>query len=281
MAANCSEFVGIFSSEARKQGSVERSEVGSYTPYNLLILHNFRSKFCDFATKNYFAIGLMKKIPNHLGIILDGNRRWAKKRNLPVFEGHKKGREVVKKIIKASKNKGIKILTLFVFSTENWKRPKKEVNYIMDLIKTIKDIREIDKQGIRVVIIGQRERLSKGVQKAIWNIEKITKNNKEMILNIALSYGGRAEIVEAIKNIIKKRIPLEKINENIISKNLWTSDLDLIIRTGKEKRISNFLIWQAAYSELYFFDKYWPDFTEKDLDKALHEYSPQCRRFGR
>ena len=223
---------------------------------------------------------MKKKTPHHLGIILDGNRRWAKERNLPVFEGHKKGREKVKKIIKACKNKGIKILTLFVFSTENWKRPKKEVDYLMELIKGIIGLKELDKQGIKVVVIGQKEKLSNGIQKVIENAEKITKNNKAMILNIALSYGGRAEIVEAIKNIIKKKISLEKIDEDIISKNLWASDLDLIIRTGKEKRISNFLIWQAAYSEIFFFDKYWPDFTEKDLDKAINEYSRHLRRFG-
>ncbi|MCK4453797.1 di-trans,poly-cis-decaprenylcistransferase [Candidatus Parcubacteria bacterium] len=224
---------------------------------------------------------MKKKIPYHLGIILDGNRRWAKEKNLPVFDGHKKGREVVKNIIKASKNKGIKILTLFVFSTENWKRPKKEINYLMYLIKSILDVKDLDKQGIKVVVIGQKQRLSKDLQKAIRRIEKITKNNKNMILNIALSYGGRAEIVEAIKNIIKKKISLEKINEDVISKNLWTADLDLIIRTGKEKRISNFLIWQAAYSEIFFFDKYWPDFTEKDLDTALYEYFLHHRRFGK
>ncbi len=223
----------------------------------------------------------MKNIPNHLGIILDGNRRWAKEKNLPVFEGHKKGMEKVKKIIKACKKRGIKVLTLFVFSTENWKRTKKEINYLMDLIKSIKDIAEFDKYGIRVIIIGQRDRLYRDVQKAIKDVENRTKNNKAMILNIALSYGGRAEIVEAIKNIIKKKISLKKINEDVISKNLWTSDLDLIIRTGKEKRISNFLIWQAAYSEIFFFDKYWPDFTEKELDKALNEYSNHLRRFGK
>ncbi|MGB2761993.1 MAG: polyprenyl diphosphate synthase [Minisyncoccales bacterium] len=224
---------------------------------------------------------MKNKTPYHLGIILDGNRRWAKEKNLPVFEGHKKGREVVKKIIKACKNKGIKILTLFVFSTENWKRPKKEINYLMELIKGVILLKELDKQGIRVVIIGQKDRLSQDVQKVIKDIENRTKNNKAMILNIALSYGGRVEIVEAIKNIIKKKIPVKKITEDVISKNLWASELDLIIRTGKEKRISNFLIWQAAYSELYFCEKFWPDFTENDLDKALDEYCLHKRRFGK
>lgn len=223
-----------------------------------------------------------KKIPYHLGIILDGNRRWAMRKKLPALEGHKRGLDKVKKIIKCCKDKGIKILTLFIFSTENWKRAKREVNYLMGLAQRAakENLDEFQKEGIRVRVIGQKERLSKSLQGAIGKIEKTTENNKEMILNLALSYGGRAEIIKVIQDIIKKRISPKKITENIISKNLWTSDLDLIIRTGKEQRISNFLIWQAAYSELYFSQKYWPDFTEKDLDKALFDYARRQRRFG-
>jgi len=223
------------------------------------------------------------KIPNHLGIILDGNRRWAKERGLSPFEGHKRGLEVVKKVIRWSKDRGIKILTLFVFSTENWKRTKIEVNFLMRLAKRAFGgslRKEIHKKGIRIRVIGQKEKLARSLQKAITEAEELTKNNKDMIVNFALSYGGRTEIVEAIKNIIQKKISPEKINEEIIKENLWTSDVDLIIRTGKEQRISNFLIWQAAYSELYFSKKYWPDFTEKDLDLALREYSRRQRRFG-
>jgi len=223
------------------------------------------------------------EIPNHLGIILDGNRRWAEERGLSVSDGHKKGTETVEKIAKHCKKKGIKILTLFAFSTENWKRPKKEVSFLMDLGKKAlsKDFKELAKDGMRIKVIGQRNRLPKLLQGAIEGIERFSKNNKDMVLNIALSYGGRAEITEAIKNIIKKKIPLEKITEKVVSENLWTSDLDLLIRTGKEQRISNFLIWQAAYSEIYFFKKYWPDFTEKDLDKILEDYYQRQRRFGK
>jgi len=225
----------------------------------------------------------MKNIPSHLGIILDGNRRWAKERNLPAFEGHRIGLETAKKIIKYAKEKGVKVLTLFVFSSENWKRPKIEVDYLMKLLGQAlsgANSKELDKQGIRVRVIGQREKLPKDLQKKIKETEEKTKNNKGMTLNFALSYGGRAEIVEAIKKIIKSKVNIEKITEKTISQNLWTSDLDLIIRTGKEQRISNFLIWQAAYSELYFYPKYWPDFKEKDLDNAFADYASRQRRFG-
>ena len=223
------------------------------------------------------------KIPYHLGIILDGNRRWAKERGLPYFVGHRQGLETAKKIINYCKEKGIKILTLFVFSTENWKRSPKEVNYLMRLAKKAisNHFKHLHKNKIKVKVIGQREKLPRSLQKEIIKIEEQTKNNKEMTVNFALSYGGRAEIVEAIKKIIEKKIPPEKITEATLGENLWTSDVDLIIRTGKEQRISNFLIWQAAYSEFYFCPKYWPDFTEKDLDLALADYARRQRRFGR
>ncbi len=225
----------------------------------------------------------MSNTPNHLGIILDGNRRWAKEKGLPAFEGHRRGREVTKKVVKWVKDKGIRILTLFVFSTENWKRTKKEVDFLMNLLEQTfneKGIGDLNKEGIRIKIIGQKEKLPSSLQKKIKEIEEMTKNNKRMLLNFALSYGGRAEIIDAVKNIIKKEISPDKINEEVMKENLWTSDVDLIIRTGKEQRISNFLIWQAAYSELYFSDKYWPEFTEKDLGEALKEYSIRRRRFG-
>jgi undecaprenyl diphosphate synthase len=224
------------------------------------------------------------QVPHHLGIILDGNRRWAKERNLPLFEGHKKGAEVVKEAITWCKERGIKVLTLFVFSTENWNRPKNETNYLMKLLRQIfakKNIDKTHKENIRVRIIGQTDRFSKSFQEAIKNFEQLTQHNTGMVLNFALSYGGRAEIVQAIKNIIKNKVPLEKINEEVIKENLWTSDVDLVIRTGKEQRISNFLIWQTAYSELYFLPKYWPDFTEEDLDEAISEYNKRQRRFGK
>lgn len=223
------------------------------------------------------------QIPNHLGIILDGNRRWAEERGLPYFEGHRRGLETLKKIINYCKEKGIKILTLFVFSTENWKRGKEEVNYLMKLAqKAVSNyFKHFHKNKIRVKVIGQKEKLAKSLQREIAKIEESTKGNREMTVNFALSYGGRAEIVEAIKKIVKRKVPPQRITENTIKENLWISDVDLIIRTGKEQRISNFLIWQAAYSELYFYPKYWPDFTKEDLDKAIAEYGRRQRRFGR
>ena len=224
-----------------------------------------------------------RNIPKHLGVIIDGNRRWATERGLPKFVGHKKGLAKVQELIRWSKNRGIKILTVFIFSTENWKREKKEVDGLMKLaeLTVTKNLKEFQKERIKVKIIGQKERLPKSLQKAIEKAEELTKGNQVMTLNFALSYGGRAEITEAIKNIIEKKIAIEKITEEVVSQNLWTSDLDLLIRTGKEQRLSNFLIWQAAYSELYFCEKYWPDFNEKDLDNALTDFSRRQRRQGR
>lgn len=225
----------------------------------------------------------IKKIPKHLGIIIDGNRRWARERGLPTFEGHRKGLRKMKDVVQWCKEKGIKTLTLFVFSTENWKRSKGEVAYLMKLLKkaTSVDLKEVAKKGVRVRVIGEKERLPRFVQESIKKIEKFTRKNKKITLNLAMSYGGRGEIVQAVKNIVKKRVPAKKITENLISKNLWASDLDMIIRTGKEQRISNFLIWQAAYAELYFFTGYWPAFNKRDLNKAIVAYSKRQRRFGK
>lgn len=226
----------------------------------------------------------MKNIPNHLGIILDGNRRWAKEKGLPTLEGHRRGQKVVEDTIKLCAKRDIKILTLFVFSTENWQRSPKEVNYLMKLLSSAldkKNIQKFHKDGLKIKVIGETEMFSSDLKKKIAEAEELTENNKSMTVNMALSYGGRAELTHAIKNIIEKKIPAERITEEIISENLWTSDVDFIIRTGKAQRISNFLIWQAAYSELYFSNKYWPDFTGEDLDAALADYANRQRRFGK
>jgi len=220
---------------------------------------------------------------SHLGIIIDGNRRWAKENGLSSLEGHKKGFEKVKELINWAKNKKIKTLTIFCFSTENWNRSKVEVNYLMNLAKNSFDkyFDKLGKDNIQIKVIGEQERLPLSLQKSIAKIEKLTEKNKSLLVNLALNYGGRAELVSAIKNIISKKIPANKITENVVSENLWTTDLDMIIRTGKEQRISNFLIWQGAYSELYFSQKYWPDFTEKDFDSVLEDYKKRSRRFGK
>ena len=229
----------------------------------------------------------IKEIPTHLGIIIDGNRRWAKKRGLPTLIGHKKGLDKVKKVGEWCKKRGIKILTFYTFSTENWNRSKKEVSYLMKLLGgafSKKNIRELNKKKIKLQVIGQKERLPKSLQNRIKEAEELTKNNKEGVLNLAISYGGRPEIIQAVKNIIKKKISADRISEEVINQNLWTAGLpypDFIIRTGGEQRLSNFLIWQSAYSEFYFTKKYWPEFNEEDLDKALFDFSRRQRRFGR
>ncbi|MBU2545477.1 di-trans,poly-cis-decaprenylcistransferase [Patescibacteria group bacterium] len=227
------------------------------------------------------------KIPNHLGIIIDGNRRWAKKKGLPSFYGHKKGLDNVKKILDHCLDRGVKILTLYAFSSENWNRTKKEIEYLMKLFgETLnnKNIKDLNERNVRLRVIGQKEKLPQILQDLIMKAEKETKNNKKGIINLAISYGGRPEIVQAVRSIIEKKIPANKVTEDTINNNLWTSGMpypDLIIRTGGEHRLSNFLTWQSAYSEFYFLKKFWPEFTEKDIDKAFQEYNTRHRRFGK
>jgi len=227
------------------------------------------------------------KIPQHLGIIIDGNRRWARKKGLPPYIGHKKGMNNVKKIAKYCAKLGVKYLTIFAFSTENWKRDKNEVNFLMRLLKSAisgKNLQELMKNNVKLNIIGEIKRLPLFLQKQIKKSKELTKNNTGLVLTIALSYGGRRDIVNAVKKILQKNIQPQEVNEELISRYLWTKNLpdpDLIIRTGREKRISNFLIWQMAYSELYFSSKFWPDFSEEDIDKAFLDYSRRQRRFGK
>lgn len=229
----------------------------------------------------------MQEIPYHLGIIIDGNRRWAKEKNLPSLRGHLKGYKNIEKIGELAWDKGVKILTIYGFSTENWSRSEKEVNYLMQIFNKALDIKNIEnyhKKGIKIQIIGQKKRLPLSIQKKIKKVESLTKDNKNGILNLAISYGGRAEITEAIKNIIGKNIPIDEIDEKLINDNLWTKgmpDPDLIIRSGGEQRLSNFLTWQSTYSELYFTEKYWPDFSETDLDKAFNNYASREKRIGK
>src|SRR3989338_2716032 len=222
----------------------------------------------------------------HLGIIMDGNRRWAKIHGLPSLEGHRRGYNKMKDLVKWCIKKEIKILTVYAFSTENWTRSRKEVSYLMNLFRQAltKDISEIEKQNVKVKVIGQKHRLAPDLQKMIKKVEQRTGKNKKLIFNIAISYGGRPGITQAARKIIKQKIPAEKVSEKLISQNLWTTgepDSDLIVRTSGEQRLSNFLTWQSAYSELMFIKKHWPDFTEKDLDKIVTEYKRRQRRFGK
>lgn len=228
---------------------------------------------------------MAENIPQHIGIIMDGNRRWAKARGLPTLYGHKKGYDKVMKIGDYCLKKGVKILTVYAFSTENWDRSKKEVNYLMRLLKKglTTDIRSLHKKNIKVQVIGRIKELSRDLQKAIKETMDLTKNNRRGILNVAINYGGRPEIIDAVKKIAAKKLTPVQITEKLLADNLYTAGMpspDLIIRTSGEQRLSNFLTWQSAYSELLFIKKYWPDFTEKDLDEAIKEYSRRTRRFG-
>lgn len=223
------------------------------------------------------------KIPKCIGIILDGNRRWAKKRGLQTLEGHRVGLlKTLKNTTRWVRDRGIKNLVVFMFSTENWQRDPTEVSYLMDLFheSAIKEIDRLIKDGVRVRFVGQRERFSVDLQEVMDNAERKTANNSSITLWICLSYGGRAEIVEAAKNSAKEG----EITEKSLAKHLWTSgmpDPDIIIRTGGEKRLSGFLTWQSVYSELFFVKEYWPDFSEKILDSVLTEFRERERRIGK
>ncbi len=228
-------------------------------------------------------------LPEHIGIIMDGNGRWAKKRGLPRSAGHSAGADTLKKIVTECNNMGIKYITVYAFSTENWKRPKEEVDYLMNLLLNYLKDAERTLAGENVVIraIGSRKELSEEIQEQIIKTEEFTKNNTGIIMNIAVNYGSREEIVQAVKEISEKvkggKIEKDDITAEMISANLYTKnqpDPDLIIRTSGEERISNFLLWQLAYSELWFTNKLWPDFNKEDLLEAIYDFQNRGRRFG-
>lgn len=221
----------------------------------------------------------------HVAIIMDGNRRWAKEKKLPTMMGHKKGVEALKKTVIACEKFGVKYLTVYAFSTENWNRTKEEVDFLMNLLaQTITgELLELHKNNVVLNFIGDLEALSQDLQKALKNAHEKTKNNTGVNLQVAINYGGRDEIKNAIKKIVASGISEEEITEELISKNLYKGEIpdpDLVIRTGNEKRISNFLLWQIAYSELYVTDIFWPDFDENELKKAIEEFNLRIRRFG-
>lgn len=228
--------------------------------------------------------------PNHIAIILDGNRRWAKARGLKPTDGHKAGAEAVKNIVKYAYDCGLKYLTVYAFSTENWKRDKSEVSLLVKLLdKFTSDLLVSDeKREIQIRVYGDITALDKKLQDKIIKLEAKTKNNKKMVFGICLNYGGRDEIIRAVKQICEDvesgKLNKEDINSEVISNNLYTKDIpdpDLIIRTSNEYRLSNFLTWQSTYSELYFpKDVMWPDFNEAEFDKAIEEYIKRNRRFG-
>ena len=230
-----------------------------------------------------------ENMPKHIAIIMDGNRKWAKAKGKPAAFGHKAGAKTLENIVRYANKIGLKYITVYAFSTENWKRAEDEVNALMMLLQNYLDeySKRADSENIRVKILGDITVLSQGMQKSIINCMERTQNNTGVTFNIALNYGGRDEIIKAIKNIAKQvqdeEIDIEKINEETISNNLYTAgqpDPDLLIRTSGEIRLSNFLPWQLVYSEFLFIDKNWPDFTEEDLDNAIVEYQKRTRKFG-
>ena len=229
-------------------------------------------------------------IPEHVAIIMDGNGRWAVKRKLPRSAGHKAGVEALREVIMTCVELGIKFLTVYSFSSENWQRPKDEVKFLLHLfIESLKkELEVLNKNGVRISLIGQKESIPPEVLEAFENAEKKTKRNNKLMFNIAFNYGSRQEIINAVRKIhkaVKKNdIDIKKLDENIFSDFLFTKgcpDPDLLIRTSGEYRISNFLLWQVAYSEFYFVKTLWPDFKKKNFLKAIYDYQRRNRRFGR
>ena len=222
----------------------------------------------------------------HIAIIPDGNRRWAKEHLLPSMMGHKKGVDALKNITKACDDFGVKYLTLYAFSTENWNRKKEEVDFLMELMVTTinNEIKELNEKNVKMNYIGDLTRLNPVLRKTLDDSKEITKDNTGVVLTVAINYGARDEIVHAIKGIVADKVNIDDINEDLVSKYLYTNDLpnpDLLIRTSGEKRISNYLLWQIAYSELYFCDTYWPDFDEECLHQAIISFQKRQRRFGK
>ena len=227
-----------------------------------------------------------KTIPKHVAIIMDGNGRWAKQRGLPRSAGHRQGTENLRRIIRASVEFGIEILTIYAFSTENWNRPRREVNLLMQILEMVidRELAELDAEGVQIRHIGELDGIASRLQKKVIQACETTRHNSRLILNVAFNYGGRDEIVHAVQHIMEKGIAPADITEELISEHLYTGGLpdpDLIIRTSGEFRLSNFLIWQSAYSEHYYTDVYWPEFDKECLRVALDDFASRKRRFGK
>lgn len=227
----------------------------------------------------------MADLPTHVGFIIDGNRRWAKARGLPTLEGHKKGYEQIKEVLLELFDQGVPYASAYVFSTENWKRSQEEVSYLMDLLVWVlkKDIKIFNERNVRLRIAGSREGLSDKVVQAIDEAEAKTKDNTAGTVVLCLNYGGQLEIVDAVKRIVAAGTPESEIDEQLVADNLYVPDVppcDLVVRSSGEQRLSNFMLWRAAYSELLFIDKNWPDMTKQDVTSILEEYARRSRRFG-
>ena len=230
-----------------------------------------------------------KRVPTHIAIIMDGNGRWAKKRGLPRTEGHRKGMKVVKETIKSAQELGVRYLTLYAFSTENWKRSKEEVDFLMHMCQEMisKELTFMIKNDIRFLHIGRKDGLCESLQSCIHNAERLTENNRRLSVQLAFNYGSRLEILDAIQQIAGEvsagKLSLEGITEELVSEHLYTRrvpDPDLLIRTSGELRVSNFLLWQICYTEIYVTKKMWPDFSKRELMRSIEDYRKRSRRFG-
>lgn len=228
----------------------------------------------------------LEKIPQHVAMIMDGNGRWALQRGLPRLAGHKAGTENLRRVIRSTVEFGVKYLTIYAFSTENWGRPAEEVNGLMLILQNVidRELNELHSEGVQLRHIGRLERLDPAIQKKVLKAIDLTKNNDRLILNVAFNYGGRDEIVRAIQKIINDGIPAEDVTDELVNQYLYTAgvpDPDLIIRTSGELRVSNFLIWQAAYSEWYITPTFWPDFDKDEYHRALESFANRDRRYGK
>ncbi|WP_427113554.1 isoprenyl transferase [Megasphaera sueciensis] len=228
-------------------------------------------------------------MPHHIAIIMDGNGRWAKKRGMPRSYGHHAGADTLKQIVRDTSDLGVKVLTVYAFSTENWKRPKDEVSYLMNLIEEYlrKNLRALEENNVSLHFIGDIGGLNNKLQQIICDAEQDTANNTGLVLNLAINYGGRLEITEAMQHIasdvLRHTITIDEINESLVGKYLYTAphnDVDLLIRPGADKRVSNFLLWQMAYAEFWFTELCWPDFTKETLIEAILSFQSRDRRFG-
>ncbi|MBC7876496.1 MAG: isoprenyl transferase [Anaerolineales bacterium] len=228
----------------------------------------------------------LEKIPQHVAIIMDGNGRWAIQRGFPRLAGHKAGTENLRRTIRSTVEFGVKYLTIYAFSTENWGRPPEEVQGLMFILQDVidRELNELHKEGVQLRHIGRLEKLDPKIQKKVLKAIELTKNNDRLILNVAFNYSGRDEIVCAIQKMIKDGIAAEDVTDEMVNKYLFTAgtpDPDLIIRTSGELRLSNFLIWQAAYSEWFITPKFWPDFDKEEYRRALETYAQRDRRYGK
>ncbi|MBN2401523.1 MAG: di-trans,poly-cis-decaprenylcistransferase [Spirochaetes bacterium] len=235
--------------------------------------------------KDYKTLIDSQRVPEHIAIIMDGNRRWAEKHSLPTLDGHSKGSDVIDKVTECAYSLGVKVLSLYAFSTENWTRPKGEIRGLWNILKLYVELKKEDlmKKGVRIKFCGLYDKLPKSLIRTINDITELTKNNKNITLNMCFNYGGRQDIINAVNKWIVSRSVNERLSEKKMEKYLLTAglpEIDLMIRTSGEYRVSNFLIWQIAYSEMIFLDVLWPDFKPAHLYRAIYEFQNRERRFG-